>query len=207
MLRHLAASMATAAIITLSTQNAVAYQVIAPPVASSGPQYNGDYSVAKLFDASVSDSDVGVTSYGNPDGQWAGPGEGPHEVFMDFGASISTSAIAYAQRSGDLADADKIGTVDLWFSDTDFAGVFPADAPDTTATITNPTDTILHPYSLGGTFSGQYVAARFNAATLGIDPNNPGGSEFRFLAIPEPSSVGIATLACAGLLSWRRRGR
>ncbi|WP_442485626.1 hypothetical protein [Aeoliella sp. SH292] len=207
MLRHLATTMAAATVITLAAQSAAAYQVIAPPVASSGPQYDGNYSVAKLFDASVTDGDVGVTSYGNPDGQWAGFGEGPHEVFMDFGASISPSAIAYAQRSGDLADADKIGAVDFWFSDTDFAGIFPVDAPDTTATITNTTDTILHPYSLGGTFSGQYVAARFNAASPGLAINNPGGSEFRFLAVPEPSSVLLATLACTGFAYWGSRRR
>lgn len=204
MLRHLAVSAATAAVLILSAQSAVAYQVIAPPVTSSGPQYDGNYSVAKLFDASVSDSDVGVSSYGNPDGQWAGFGEGPHEVFMDFGTSISTSAVAYAQRSGDLADADKIGTVDFWFSDTDFAGIFPVDPPESTATITNATDTILHAYSLGGTFTGQYVAARFNAASPGLAINNPGGSELRFLAVPEPSSVLMAMVACAGLAYVRR---
>jgi hypothetical protein len=205
MSRHLTMAMAAAAVLILAAQSAVAYDVIAPPVTSSGPQYDGNYSVAKLFDASVAGADIGVTSYGNPDGQWAGFGEGPHEVFMDFGASISTAAIAYAQRSGDLADADKIGTVDFWFSESDFAGLFPVDAPDTKATITNATDTILHAYSLGGTFTGQYVAARFNAASPGLAINNPGGSEFRFLAVPEPSSIILSVLACGGLTYLRRR--
>lgn len=184
-----------AATMLVSGTTVCAQQIVPPPASVTGPTFGAPFTVDQLFDASVSSADLGVTAYGTEDGQWAGPGEGPHELFMDYGASVSVNGVAYSQRAGNDPVADKVGLIEFWFSDTDFADVFPATTADATATITNTTDTVLTAYDLGGVFSGQYVAARVTAASLDPPVNNPGGTELRLLApVPEPASVLLLSL-------------
>lgn len=187
---------------------AVEAQVVVPaPTTVTGVTFGAPFTVDKLFDASVTSADLGVTAYGSSDDQWAGPGAGPHEIFMDFGSSITASGVAYAQRAGADPAADKVGTIDFWFSDTDFAGVFPAGSPDATASITNTTDTVITAYDLGGEFSGQYVAARFTAFSLAPPTNNPGGTELRLLMVPEPVSAMLVGLGAVFAAVSQRSGK
>src|SRR5690606_34097520 len=116
---------------------------------------------------------------------------------------------AYSQRLGNDPVADKVGTIEFWFSDSDFVGTFPGGAPSAVVNVTNTTDTILTSYDLGGVYSGRYVAARFTAASLLPPTNNPGGTEMRFLApVPEPGTILLLTLAgVAGTVGVRRSRR
>lgn len=171
------------------------------PDVVTGPTFGVPFTVDQLFNATVSDSDIDSTVFG-AEGQWAGPGAGPHEIFMDYGSSITASGVAYSQRLGDDPAADKVGTIEFWFSDTDFAGVFPVSAADVVVTVTNTSDSVFTNYDFGGSFSGQYVAARFISAPGAPTTHNPGGSEMR-LTIPEPGS--LALLSLGGLLIARRR--
>ena len=66
-------------------------------VASS--EFNANYAVSKLFDATVTAADIGVTGYGT-EGQYAGSGLGPHNVFMDFGAPVTTDGFVYGAAAG-----------------------------------------------------------------------------------------------------------
>ncbi|XAM00104.1 PEP-CTERM sorting domain-containing protein [Phycisphaeraceae bacterium D3-23] len=186
--------------VVMASGSAHAAVLGAPVSSTASSEFSGAFVGTNLFDASVSDSDIGVTAYGTADGQWAGSGVGPHTIFMDYGSSITATGVAYAQRAGDDPLLDKVSTIEFWFSNTDFGGVTPVTTPDAVATITNTGDTVLTEYALGGTFSGQYVAARVSTtATSG----NPGGSELRMTFIPEPGS--LALLGLAGLMVARRR--
>jgi hypothetical protein len=182
--------------------------ILTPSVPATGPTYGAPYEVTKMFDATVTDADVGVTSYGGSDGQWAGPGAGPHEIFMDYGTSVAAVGFAFSQRAGNDPVADKVGQIEFWFSDTDYLGVFPVTAPDATSLITNTTDTVLTRYDFPAALSGQYVAAKFSAASLAPATNNPGGSEFRLIAVPEPGAA-LLTLATIGVAAagWQRSPR
>lgn len=212
MQKHLGPWVAALAVVTfwggMSAQGAT---VIGPPVTVTGPTFGDPFTVDKLFDSVVTEADVNVTPYGGLNGQWAGPGAGPHEIFMDFGSSITAAGVAYSQRLGNDPVADKVGTIEFWFSDSDFLGVFPAGVPSSVVSLTNTTDTILTSYDLGGVYSGRYVAARFTAASLLPPTNNPGGTEMRFLApIPEPGTLLLITLVgvagAAGVRTSRRAG-
>jgi hypothetical protein len=196
MRNNLAPSIAAmAALVLMGGIPAEGANVIGPPVSVTGPTFGDPYTVDKLFDSVVTAADINITAYGGINGQWAGPGAGPHTLFMDFGSSITASGLAYSQRLGNDPVADKVGTVEFWFSDSDFLGVTPGDAPSAIVSLTNTTDTVLTSYDLGGVYSGRYVAARFTAASLLPPTNNPGGTEMRFLApIPEPSTVVLMTL-------------
>jgi hypothetical protein len=171
----------------------------------SGPEFSPDFAANKLFDATVTEADLNTTTYG-AEGQWAGPGAGPHAIFMDFGQIISTDGVAYAQRLGDDPLADKVGTIEFWFSDTTFGGTLPGRPADANVSITNTGDQVLTSYGLGGLFSGQHVAARFTAASLTPPANNPGGSEMRLiLSIPEPSMLVLGGMAIIGLVLMTQR--
>jgi hypothetical protein len=165
----------------------------APSSVSATSEFGGPFVAASLFDATVSDADVGTTVYGVTDNQWAGVGPGPHQVYMDFGTPVTANGMAYAQRAGAIGgNNDKVGKIELWFSNSDFGGTLPASAPDAvvTASVPSPNTGLLLNYSLGGSRSGRYVAASFTALDETIPPNvnNIGGSELR-LTIPEPGSL------------------
>ena len=207
MLKHLSTFFTLMAIASLLVGTpAMGAVIIDPPSGgTTGGSFPG-FPPSNLFDGSVAATDIGVTSYGSTDGQFAGNGEGPHDIFMDYGSSITAVGVAYSQRAGDDPLADKVGLIEFWFSDTDFGAVIPASSPDVTATITNTTDQILTEYGFGAAASGRYVAARFTAAASIPSANNPGGSEMRLLAVPEPGSVALALLASVmGLAVARRR--
>lgn len=186
----------------------------APSGRSATSEFGGAFVAESLFDGTVSDADVGATVYGVTDNQWAGVGPGPHQIYMDFGASVTASGLAYAQRAGAIGgNNDKVGKIELWFSNSDFGGSLPATPPDAVVTpaIPSPNTGLLLNYSLGGVRSGRYVAASFTALDLSLPPNvnNIGGSELR-LTIPEPGSLMMTGLASmiggAVIRSNRRRG-
>lgn len=146
-----------------------------PSIGVTGPQFNANFAPYNLFTASVTESDIGVTAYGQNANnvEWAGVGPGPHTIFIDYGTELTgVDGIAYAQR---WAPQDAVGNIEFWFSNTPFEGV-PLTPADVTVPIHNRANSILTQYSFGGlAFDGQYIAARFNAAVAG----NIGGSEFR----------------------------
>jgi hypothetical protein len=79
---------------------------------------------------------------------------------------------------------------ELWFSNTDFAGVVPGTSPDAVVKI-QPTDnrlrdSVLRPYTLSGDRTGRYVALRLTVSELSAPrpTNNIGGHEFRLLSGP-----------------------
>lgn len=167
-------------LIVLLLPNLAGADVLPVPIAvTASSEFAAQYAVTNLFDATVTNADVGNTLYGNPDGQWAGVGAGPFNVFMDFGSSLTgVDGFAYSQRLGATPTTDKVGKVDLWFSNTNFDGVLPATPADASVTVTNVTTRLFTQYSFGqNEFSGRYVAARFSAPTGG--GGNIGGSEFR----------------------------
>lgn len=183
--------------------------IIDPPSGgTTGASFPG-FPPSNLFDGSVSAADVGSTSYGAGDSQFAGNGVGPHVVFMDYGSSVTAIGVAYAQRAGNDPLADKVGLIEFWFSNDDFGGVIPASSPDVSTTITNTTNQVLTEYDFGGSASGRYVAARFTAASLDPPTNNPGGSEMRLLGVPEPATNVLFLLASAsaGFAALRRSRR
>ena len=67
----------------------------APSTFSATSEFGGTFVAASLFDATVSDANVGVTVFGVSDNQWAGVGPGPHQVFMDFGTPVTANGLAY----------------------------------------------------------------------------------------------------------------
>lgn len=82
------------------TPFSMAQSVIAPPVTvTASSEFSGDFAVTMLFDAPVTNADIGATPFG-VEGQYAGNGLGPHSVYMDFGADISTGGFAFSQRIG-----------------------------------------------------------------------------------------------------------
>ena len=105
-------------------------RAVAPPITvTASSEFNTNFAVTNLFDATVTNADVGITLYGNPDGQWAGVGADPFNVFMDFGSTlIDMDGLAYSQRLGGNPALDKVGRIDLWFSNSDFGGVIPVHA-------------------------------------------------------------------------------
>ena len=103
----------------------------APSSFSATSEFGGPFVAASLFDATVSDADVGTTVYGVSDNQWAGVGPGPHQVYMDFGYASHGQRVGISQRAGAFGgNNDKVGKIELWFSNSDFGGVLPASPPD-----------------------------------------------------------------------------
>lgn len=182
-----------------------------PSSYSASSDFGPPYLASSLFDGTVADADLGATVYGVTDNQWAGVGPGPHNLFMDFGATISANGIAYAQRAGAFAgNNDKVGMIELWFSNASFGGTLPATPANATVvpTVPSPNTGLLLNYTWGSLLSGRYVAARFTAldTTLPSGVNNIGGSELR-LTTPEPTAISMALLLCSGLLVKARHRR
>jgi len=164
-------------------------RIVEPPVSVvASSEYSGEYAVTKLFDATVTAADLNVTSYGFADGQFAvyGPLDGADaELYMDFGETITAWGVAYSQRQGDDPSLDKVGSMRLWFSDTDFGATLPATPADAELAITNTTDTTLTTYVFaGGARTGRFVAVQLIGASE-FFPGNIGGSELRLWGLPE----------------------
>src|SRR4029078_8231282 len=118
------------------------------------------YVAASLFDATVTDADLGATVYGVTDNQWAGVGPGPHNLFMDLGAAISANGIAYAQRAGAFGGSnDKVGQIELWFSNSDFGSVIPATPAQAIVnpSVPTPNTALLLHYQWGCSSISRYV--------------------------------------------------
>lgn len=157
-----------------------------PSGATANSEFGGNFVVGSLFDdATLTGADIGIKAYDGGSLQYAGVGADPKELFLDFGQSVSANYLAFAQRVGGDALADKIGQIELWFSDTDFGAAIPAAAADKTVEITELSGRIT-PYTLGDVASGRYVAARLTISDLsaGQPVNNIGGNEFRLATGP-----------------------
>ncbi|WP_442482122.1 PEP-CTERM sorting domain-containing protein [Aeoliella sp. SH292] len=195
----LGAATADAQVFTLSSP-------ATPTTSTANSEYNADYGVAKLFDdTTFTGADVGVKVYGGGDPQYAGVGVGPMELFFDYGSSISANYLTYAQRAGAIGNADKVGKVELWFSNTDFGGVVPATSPDADVSVTELSG-VMTPYSLTGVKSGRYVAARLTINDISLDSpvNNIGGNELRLMN--GPSDVVLEVNRSTGSLTIRNEG-
>lgn len=160
------------------------------------------------------DNDLFVADYngeGVVSAQYAGLGAAPKVVFMDYGASINPNWFSYAQRSGADPTADRVGSFEFWFSNSDFGGVLPGGDPDAVLNI-DPDDerlrdSILRPYPLGSdSLSGRYVAMRLTVSDLSANQpvNNIGGHEFRFL--DGPSDVVLTVNRETGELTLSNNG-
>lgn len=196
----------------LVVPQAVSAAILPVPASYSvSSDFGPPYLAGSLFDGTVADADLGTTVYGVSDNQWAGVGPGPHSLFMDFGTAVSANGIAYAQRAGAFAgNNDKVGKIDLWFSNVDFGGVLPVTPAQATVnpSVPSPNTGLLVNYPWGGPLTGRYVAARFTAldTSLPNGVNNIGGSELR-LTVPEPTTISMLALlgaaACAAVRSKR----
>ena len=181
------------ALVHADTAPAAIVIVPAPAGVVASSEYNATYAVTKMFDATVTAGDIGVTSYGVTDGQYAGSGVGPHNVFMDFGSSVTADGFVYSQRAGGVPSADKVVQIEFWFEATDPGTTLPAGPADATVAITNTVNSTLTQHSLGGAFSDQYVAMRMTGNSF-----NPGGSEFRLASgVPAPPPLTEAPLSNA----------
>jgi hypothetical protein len=142
--------------------------------------------------------------------QYAALGGEPKFVFFDYGSPVTASWFGMAHRLGGDPLADRVGQVDFWFSNTPFGtgnDERPTADPDTSFSLV-PTDNrlldnIFRPYTLGGDFTGQYVAVRFNLSEVSANQptNNLGAHEFRLMDGPTDllltvnRSTGEVTLA------------
>lgn len=192
-----------------SDARAQTFTLTSPPTplnAAASSEYSDDYAVGNLFDdATVTAADIGTKVYGLADLQYAGVGVGPMDIFLDYGSSVSANYISFAQRIGNIATADKVGQIELWFSNSDFEGSVPEGAPDVELEITNLSG-LLQPYSLGGVQSGRYVAARLTIADVSLTSgtNNLGGNELRL--VTGPSDVVLQVNRSTGELTIRNQG-
>jgi hypothetical protein len=186
--------------------------VVAPPVSvTASSEFAAEFAVSNLFDATVASADIDLTPYGQGDGQWAGVGVGPFDVFMDFGSTVSDiDGLGYSQRLGGNPVLDKVGRIDLWFSNSDFGGAIPGTAPNASVQITNTTNTVFTQYTFGPTsFDARYVAAQF-FSTPGATAGNIGGSEFRLLTdtpdVLDPPNIDVTVNRATGQIMLRNTG-
>lgn len=144
----------------------------------------------QMFDSPVTAADIDVTDYTGVagDDEFAGSGQGPHQVYIDNNNTVTTNWIAYAQRG---ATVDWIGEIEVWFSDTDFGGQLPATEPDATAIIDRRVGGLLQSFQLSDTVSGRFAALNMIRAPEGTI--NPGGREFRFLQGPDAFTLEVNT--------------
>ncbi len=203
---------ATAGMLTFGSANAQTFTFAPVPAdpataVTANSEFNADYKAANMFtDATLTVADLGVKTYTDAQAQYAGVGVGPMNVFIDNGASVTANWIAFAQRSGSIATADRIGTMDLWFSNTDFGGVLPATAPQATVTIDNPLGSTIKQYPLMKELAGRYVAMKMTIHPLAAagSVNNIGGHEFRFVQGPAPLTLQVNT--ATGAITLKNNG-
>jgi hypothetical protein len=139
------------------------------------------------------DTELFYFNYNNPDPeinvglQYAGLGGTPKRLFFNYGSPVTTNSFAFAQRAGALPRADRVGTFEFWFSDTDFGSTLP-ERPADSVTRLDPDDprlldSYLRPYALQQEFTAQYMAMRITMSevSVGQAATNIGGNEFRFM--------------------------
>ena len=132
---------ATLTAIDACTAHAQVFTLTTPPVptaATANSEFGGTFVVGALFQDTVTAADIGVKQY-TPQTtvDYAGVGPDPKNIFLDFGNSISANYLAFAQRLGGDFLADKVGQIDVWFSNTDFANTLPATAPNKTIQVSD----------------------------------------------------------------------
>lgn len=207
---HIGASGAAAQSFTVSGGAPTATTPDPTELPDTGPQNFFDDTF--LDDPGAIQSELFLLDYNDPDlagdfAQYQGLGAGPKSVFLDYGAPVSANWFAYSQRSGGDPTADRVGKFEFWFSNSPFNDVLPATPPDSVVSLA-PTDdrlfdSVLRPYTLGGTRSGQYVAIRLTVsdASANRPTNNIGGHEFRLLN--GPSDVVLEVNRSTGALTLR----
>ncbi|MCA9261259.1 MAG: PEP-CTERM sorting domain-containing protein [Planctomycetales bacterium] len=183
-----------------SASHAQTFTVVAPPTdpttqVSADVEFSGSFAASNLFsDTSLTAADINAKAYDNGDAQYAGRGNGPFYVFIDNGTSINANWIAFAERTGGIATADRVGQLDFWFSNTPFGGVVPTGAPAASVVIDDPLGTTLKPYPLQTEASGRYAVIKMTAdPDLFNSASNIGGHEFRFLQGPSPLRLEVNT--------------
>lgn len=205
-------SIATAGMLVVSEANAQTFTLVAPPAnpttdVTANSEFSGAFTAANMFtDAALTVADLGVKTYTDADAQYAGVGVGPMHVFIDNGATINANWIAFAQRSGAIPTADRIGTMDFWFSNTSFGGVLPVTAPQATVKIDNPLGSTIKHHPLLKELSGRYVAVKMTIHDLSVggSVNNIGGHEFRF--IQGPSALVLQVDTATGAMTLKNNG-
>ena len=208
--------------------------LLGDPVSSTASSsFSGDvpgWGPQRLYDANPTVADIGTDITGTfgtiehaANGGSEANGGQAHVVIFDYGAPISFTGFAYAQRNGATTlgtptgfGVDKFDSFNIWATNTDpgaatFAtpgSLGPADASvalvgSPNAQVTNTR--VFDYYNLGEVLTGQYVV--FQMIDDGVDTFNPGGNELQLGfddAIPEPAS-GLLGLLGLSLLLRRRR--
>ena len=169
--------------------------------ASFGPEF--------LFDADPTLDDFENTDF-DPIGQYAGVGEGPHVLVLDYGEPVDFNGIAYSQRLGGIIEADKVPAIEFWASNTD-PGTAAIDLPilsdpaqSMTDLVITDTTPLLRYYPLNSILSGRYVIMRLAAGTF-----NPGGSELQLTLVGTPEPLVISSIVYPGgtsaTVTWNSR--
>ncbi|QDU56105.1 PEP-CTERM sorting domain-containing protein [Aeoliella mucimassa] len=199
---------------TASDAMAVSYSNLGTPSGEFGIQASetaryegGEYKIAdylfddEFLDVYGVDSELFNFNYNNPDpevvvgSQYVSVGATPKTLFFDYGSTVSSNSFAWAQRSGAIPDADRVGSFEFWFSDTPFGASnneTPATEPDSVFALdgddARALDSYIRPYPLNNDYSFQYVAMRITVAEVSAENGNTniGGSEFRMLSGPSP---------------------
>jgi hypothetical protein len=194
-------AIAAAGVLSASSGEAQTFTFVPVPsdpatAVTANSEFNNDYRAANMFtDATLTVADLGVKAYTDAQPQYAGVGIGPMNVFIDNGASINANWVAFAQRSGAIPTADRVGTIDLWFSNTPFGGVLPATAPQATVKFDDPLGSTIKQFPLMKELAGRYVAMKMTIHELSAagSVNNIGGHEFRFMQGPAPLTLQVNT--------------
>jgi len=180
-----------------------------PTTISASTFFDANFRPEFLFDADPTVDDIENPDF-DPLSQYAGTGEGPHVLVLDFGASVDFNGIAYAQRLGGVIDADKVPSIEVWASNDD-PGSAAIDMPilsDPAEAMTNITTTdtspLLRYYPLDAFLTGRYVVLRLGQGTF-----NPGGAEMQLTLIGSPEPLEIFSISYPGgttaTISWNSK--
>lgn len=208
---RLAAALSIA--LVASSQAALTFHT--PTGVSASSQFGGAFLASNLFDADITESDIGqspvITSGSNTSNfgnSWAVDGSlNEATVVFDLGATLSLDGFVYAQRTFGGSLVDDFRSIDLWFQDTDpgaatitlLSGLGDPDATFNLAT----DDLSLRRYDFTNSLTGRYAILHFKE-TDNPGQGNPGGQELRFFTVPEPGSLCLVSLL-GGLSMMRRR--
>ena len=184
---------------TLTTAIPESLEMLPDPTSITASSFfNDSYAPEFLFDA-----DPTISDFENPDfdplGQYAGSGEGPHVLVLDYEKSIDFDGFAFAQRLGSIIVADKVPSIEFWVSDTDPGAastelpILSAPPEAMTDLVTTDTSALLRYYPLETILTGRYVVVRLAQGTF-----NPGGSELQLTLAGTPTPLQIQSMSYPG---------